>query len=397
MTPFTYGPISPDTAAAVRPVLGQLVEGILAAVKRESPVYADVLSGPEGVGIRIGIEQAVKSFLDGIERGEPPAGDTAEVWRRLGEAEFQAGRSLEALRAAWRTGTRAAWRGAAELGAAAGIPTQTVIALAEAIFVYTDELGTDVVEGYIRIQSDEAGERERRRRQLAVLLLDGDDHDPEAISRAAELARWTVPNRLAVIALASDTPGEVARRLDTDALAGLDHDGAWLIVPDPDGPSRAPAIARALDDTDAAVGPTVEPREANRSLRWARMTLALIQSGALASENPTKTSNHLADVILLRDAELAGALIARALAPLGDLSDGERSRLIETLRAWLAHQRHTPAIAEALHVHPQTVRYRLAKLKELLGETLESAEGRFELELALRAQAALGGASAKSA
>ena len=40
----------------------------------------------------------------------PTAHYTGEVWRRLGEAEFQAGRSLDSLRAAWRTGTRAAWR-----------------------------------------------------------------------------------------------------------------------------------------------------------------------------------------------------------------------------------------------------------------------------------------------
>lgn len=386
MTPFAHEPISPETAAAVRPVLGQLVEGILAAVRNENPVYADVLSGPEGVGIRIGIEQAVKSFLDGIERGESPAADTAEVWRRLGEAEFQAGRSLEALRAAWRTGTRAAWRGAAELGAAAGIPTQTVIALAEAIFVYTDELGTDVVEGYIRIQSDEAGERERRRRQLASLLLDADDHDPEAIARAAELARWPLPSRLAVVALASDTPGEIARRLDADALAGTDRDGAWLIVPDPDGPGRATAIRHAVNDVDAALGPIVAPRDANRSLRWARMTLELVRRNALASEHPTPASEHLADLVLLHDRELSQALVDRALAPLQSLSDGERSRLIETLAAWFAHQRHTPAVADALHVHPQTVRYRIAKLRELLGSALETAEGRFELELALRAQ-----------
>jgi hypothetical protein len=369
-------------------VLGQLVETILAAVKAENPVYAEVLSGPEGVGIRIGIEQAVKSFLDAIERGQPPASDTAEVWRRLGEAEFQAGRSLEALRAAWRTGTRAAWRGAAELGAAAGIPTPTVIALAEAIFVYTDELGTDVVEGYIRIQSDEAGERERRRRQLAALLLDPEHHDPEAIARAAELARWGVPHQLAVIALATDTPGEIARRLDTDVPAGTDRDGAWLIVPDPNAPGRAAAVTRAIGETDAALGPTVEPREANRSLRWARMTLALVRRNALPSERPTPTEGHLADVILLHDDELARGLVERALAPLSKLSDGERTRLTETLQAWLAHQRHTPAVAEALHVHPQTVRYRIAKLKELLGDALETAEGRFELELALRARAA---------
>jgi DNA-binding PucR family transcriptional regulator len=60
--------------------------------------------------------------------------------------------------------------------------------------------------------------------------------------------------------------------------------------------------------------------------------------------------------------------------------------LLETLDAWLRHQRHTPRIAEELHVHPQTVRYRLATLRELLGETIDTPQGRFELELALRAR-----------
>src|SRR5205823_5276030 len=106
-----------------------------------------------------------------------------EVWRRLGEAEFQAGRSLDSLRAAFRTGTRAVWRGAAQLAAQAGIETPIVISLAEAIFVYSDELAADVAEGYLRIQTDEAGEQERRRRRLATLLLDPDGTDAETISR----------------------------------------------------------------------------------------------------------------------------------------------------------------------------------------------------------------------
>jgi hypothetical protein len=64
--------------------------------------------------------------------------------------------------------------GAADLvtPASAGVATATVIALAETIFAFTDELAADVVEGYLRMQSDEAGERERRRRRLAALLLD---------------------------------------------------------------------------------------------------------------------------------------------------------------------------------------------------------------------------------
>jgi hypothetical protein len=383
-----YGPIPPETIAAVRPALPAIVEQILASIRSENPIYADVLEDPEGLGIRLGIEQAVKAFLDAIERGEQPSSDTAEVWVRLGEAEFQAGRSLDALRAAWRTGTRAAWRGAAEVGAAAGVPTPTVIALAEAIFVFADELGADVVEGYVRIASDEATERERRRRRLAALLLDSDDHDPEAISRAAELAHWQLPHTIAVLALAGDDPGAVARQMDVDVLAGSDGDGAWLVIPDPDGPGRSAALRRAVAKARAALGPSVPPREAERSLRWARAALQLVELGAIPSERPTRVAEHLATMVVLGDRELAQALVTQRLAPLVALPDAERDRLLETLDAWLRHQRHTPAIADELHVHPQTVRYRVNRLRELLGDTIDTPGGRFELELALRARGA---------
>ena len=89
---------------------------------------------------------------------------------------------------------------------------------------------------------------------------------------------------------------------------------------------------------------------------------------------------------MLQDEELAQALVASRLEALDELPDLERDRLAETLVAWLAHQRHTPTIAAELHVHPQTVRYRLGQLHELLGDALDTPEGRFELELALRAR-----------
>src|ERR1700736_2262469 len=115
--PWTAAPIPAETVALVRPALAPLVDELMATIQAENPVYAEVLGGPEGMGIRLGVEQAFTSFLDAVERGERPTSETGDVWRRLGEAEFQAGRSLEALRAAWRTGTRAAWRGAANIAA----------------------------------------------------------------------------------------------------------------------------------------------------------------------------------------------------------------------------------------------------------------------------------------
>jgi DNA-binding PucR family transcriptional regulator len=119
------------------------------------------------------------------------------------------------------------------------------------------------------------------------------------------------------------------------------------------------------------------------------MALELIQRDAIREAHPLRVQEHLAEVILLHDDELARALVERRLGPLLELPVAERERLFETLRAWLDHQRHPPGVAAELHVHPQTVRYRVAKLRELLGDALETADGRLELQMALRARAAL--------
>jgi hypothetical protein len=387
--PWQAEPLPPETVDAVRSEVGWLVDRIVTAVRAASPVYGEVLAAPEGMGIRLGIEQAARAFLEAVEHGRRPAGETDELWRRLGEAEFQSGRSLDDLRAAFRTGIRAAWRGAADLALRAGVSAPIAIALAEAIFVYGDELATDVVEGYLRMQSDEAGERERRRRRLAALLLDPAGADPEALQRAGELARWPVPRTLAVLALAADSPIAVTRKLGVDALAGADPGGAWLVLADPDGPGRRAALDRALEGEPAALGPAVATADAYRSLRWARLTLGLAQAGALPNGGLIRVEDHLGTVLLLQDPEMARALAEDRLRALGELPRVERERLARTLAAWLAHQRHTPRIAQELHVHPQTVRYRIAKLRDLLGDALDTPDGRFELELALRVDRAL--------
>ena len=56
----------------------------------------------------------------------------------------------------------------------------------------------------------------------------------------------------------------------------------------------------------------------------------------------------------------------------------------ETALAYIRHRGNAVAMAAALHVHPQTARYRIARLRELLGEQLDDPDARFELEAALR-------------
>ncbi|MGB0098085.1 MAG: helix-turn-helix domain-containing protein, partial [Solirubrobacteraceae bacterium] len=99
-------------------------------------------------------------------------------------------------------------------------------------------------------------------------------------------------------------------------------------------------------------------------------------------------ARDLAGELLLRsDPRLAGELAADKLAPLADLPAGSRSRLTETLSAWLAEQGRLGAVARRLSVHPQTARYRMTRLRELFGETLDDPDGRLWLEVALRVQA----------
>ena len=235
-----------------------------------------MLAAPEGVGIRLGIEQAIRAFLDAVERGGRPAGETDELWRRLGEAEFQAGRSLDDLRAAFRTGTRAAWRGAADLARRAGVSAPIAIALAEAIFIYCDELATDVVEGYLRMQSDEAGERERRRRRLARLLLDPDGHDPEACSTPPSSRAGRCPDAGGAGARGREPAGAVRRRLDVDVLRRRRRRRRLAgRSPTPTAPVAATRSSGRSTARPPRSVPTVAPARAHRSLRWARLTLEL--------------------------------------------------------------------------------------------------------------------------
>jgi DNA-binding PucR family transcriptional regulator len=95
---------------------------------------------------------------------------------------------------------------------------------------------------------------------------------------------------------------------------------------------------------------------------------------------------HLAGLLLAADPDVAADLVASRLAPLDHLPEGPRARLTETLAAWLDRPGQVQAVAAALDVHPQTVRYRVRQLRDLFGTRLEDPEARFELALALRAR-----------
>src|ERR1700754_2422897 len=146
-------------ADALRPVLPRLADDIIAAIAAEVPVYARPMEGVFGRGVRLGVEVALSRFVDNLA-GEPRA---RETYRRLGAGEFRAGRSLDALLAAYRVGARLAWRRFVEAGTEAGFPPDALYDLGEAIFAYIDEISAESAAGYAEAQSEAAGGCQRRR------------------------------------------------------------------------------------------------------------------------------------------------------------------------------------------------------------------------------------------
>lgn len=71
------------------------------------------------------------------------------------------------------------------------------------------------------------------------------------------------------------------------------------------------------------------------------------------------------------------------LAPFEALRPATAERLAETLREWLLHLGRRDEVAAALHVHPQTVRYRMGQLRDLYGARLDDPQTVLDLTIAL--------------
>ncbi|MGW5645264.1 PucR family transcriptional regulator [Saccharopolyspora sp. NPDC003752] len=88
----------------------------------------------------------------------------------------------------------------------------------------------------------------------------------------------------------------------------------------------------------------------------------------------------------------ANALVLRVLGQLIDYERLHQSELLHTLEAFFDNQRSWRKTADALHVHRQTVLYRIRKVEEITGHDVSDTRDIAELWLALQARALLGDA-----
>jgi len=373
-----------EVADLIEPELDTVTAEILAAIARDVPGYARPLEGSFGRGVRRGVSEALRQFVSLVRDPEAGRGVGRDVYVELGRGELRQGRTLDSLQAAYRVGARVAWRRLSLAGRRAKIDAEVLSLLAEAIFAYIDELSADSVEGYTEAQSELGDERRRRARELVALLLREPAAEQADLRSASQLAGWALPSRVAALACPERDVGVVTRRMPADSLATVLEGAGCILFSDPDGPGRAAFPERAADGTRLALGPSGPLLSLPASWSLARAALRASEAGAFPATGLIRVDDRLADLLLFEGSGLAARIAARRLAALDELTEKARERMCETVLAYVRHGGNAVAMAAALHVHPQTARYRTSRLRELLGDQLDDPDARFELEIALR-------------
>jgi PucR C-terminal helix-turn-helix domain/GGDEF-like domain len=378
-------------AATLEPQLPALAEELIAAIGEAVSEYRRPLEGAFGRGLAAGVRRSLQQFVDLIGRSGEVSAASREVYRELGRGEQRAGRTLDALQAAYRLGARLSWRRLSEAARVAGADAQTIALLTESIFAYIEEVSANSVEGYAQAQEELAGERERRRRRLVRVLVQGEDASELDLRAAAAEAGWPLPARIAVLLCDVADAARLSTMIGDGAIGARLEEQTCLLLPEARARAEgriAAAVARSAGEGGwhAALGPALTAAQARTSYMRAQQALSLQRLGVLPAGEIAVASEHLLTLLLHQDPPLTLELHKRRLAALDVLSEGSRAKLERTLLAWLRHRGSVPATAAELDVHRQTVRYRLTRLRELLGTDLDDPNRRLEMELALRAR-----------
>lgn len=369
------------TLAELRASLPETASACVEAIVEEVPGYDRAFDPALRSNIERAVEQALSGFVaTQIEGDRATSRSTLDGAYRLGQGEAASGRSTDALLAAYRVGARVAWAQFAGSAVAAEEPAANVAALAEKTFAFIDELSAQSLAGHTAALTARTRELARRRDQLTAALVAGEARP--ALEHLAESARWKAPETLTALVVDGEPRTALATALGERVLWSPVADGPTVVlVPGVRSNARNGLLGRCVG-TPAALGPTVAWTDAGESVRQALRALRF------ASADDGADCDELLPELALDSAPLvATRLRERAVAPLEDLSPAKREVLAETLLAWLLHQGRRDEVAGRLHVHPQTVRYRMNTVRELYGDALTDPRRVLELTLGLLVEA----------
>lgn len=244
---------------------------------------------------------------------------------------------------------------------------------------------------------------DRVRANLLDELLAGRPVSYDLIRAQARRIGHDLDGKLAVAVVEVDGDGaDFGRMLSGDLrfagrllLAGPYQGKLTVILPAVDGQliTVAEAVRQAVAERTkgrAFVGvgrPYAELRELSRSYREARRALGLARKLGLADRPVLFERLGIFRLLTILADEFpaeARTFVDETLGKLVEYDRQNRSDLVETLRVALESNLNVSEAAERLHVHRNTLLYRLHRVEEISGWNLENPDSRLALHLAVK-------------
>lgn len=146
--------------------------------------------------------------------------------------------------------------------------------------------------------------------------------------------------------------------------AGLDGDGRVTL-----------GVSAAVHSAEGLRGALEEARHARR--------VAAARAGRVCAAGHQELASHVLLLPFVPD-DVRRAFTARLLDPLRDYDRRHRAELIPTLEAFLDSDGSWTRCATRLHLHVNTLRYRVGRIEQLTGRDLSRLEDKLDFFLALR-------------
>ncbi len=335
--------------------------------RTEVPAF-ERLSGASQADIVEGVERNLLRWQKWLDTGVVPPDSDFDPLREWARTRATEGVRLEDLLRAFGVGRQVGWELICRH--AHSDESEALVDAAGLLMQYVDRVSAVVTDTYLAERDALVSEDERRTRNLLDRLSGGGPLDVHELELAERLG---VPVEPAYAPFAVVMPGLPPRR--HAALAARLRRRGWKLTVT-EGGRVVGLAAKPLDLADLEEGSdvvlaTAEPTPRGELADVRGDLVLLAEHGRRAGlRGRVKVEDHLLEVLMGRLPGTAAGLRGRVLAP---LAGSEHEELLRTLRAFVSHHYDRAATSEALHVHRNTLAYRLRRIEEITGLDLSSA------------------------